>query len=121
MAKHLHSAPIFRLWRGKKIHHLREELKYMTIVRILFWLPFCLKHISYFHNILWLDTDATTSFLPLYLPLSPSRNYLFCNLRPPMGGGGVGVGVGVGSSDLGSFIASLYSRIYNNMFLQHIK
>jgi hypothetical protein len=31
--------------RGKKILHLREELKHMSIVRIFFWLPFCLKHI----------------------------------------------------------------------------
>ena len=65
-------------------------------------LPYCLKHISYFHNILWLGTDAATSFLPLYLLLSPSRNYLFCNHRPPRKGGG---------GDLCSFIASLYSRI----------
>ena len=55
---------------------------HMTFVGF-FWLPFCLKHISYFHNILWLGTDAATSFLPLYLLLSPSRNYLFCNHRPP--------------------------------------
>jgi hypothetical protein len=59
---------------------------HMTFVGF-FWLPFCLKHISYFHNILWLGTDAATSFLPLYLLLSPSRNYLFCNHRPPRGVG----------------------------------
>jgi hypothetical protein len=47
-----------------------------------FLLPFCLKYISYFHNILWLGTDAATSFLPFYLLLSPSRNYLFCHHRP---------------------------------------
>ena len=53
-----------------------------------FLLAFCLKHISYFHNILWLGTVAATSFLPLYLLLSPSRSYLFCNHRPPREEGG---------------------------------
>ena len=42
---------------GKKILHLREE----QLCRF-FWLPFCLKHISYFHNISWLGTDAATAF-----------------------------------------------------------
>ena len=51
---HSHSALIFRLrWisiERKKILHLREELKHMTIVRIFFYLS--LKYNSYFH-ILW--------------------------------------------------------------------
>ena len=68
----------------KKNSTFTWRLKHMTIVR-LFLLPFCLKHISYFHNILWLGTDSATSFLPLYLLLSPSRNCLFCNHRPPRG------------------------------------
>jgi hypothetical protein len=34
-----------------------------------------------------LGTDAATSFLPLYLLLSPSRNYLFCNHHPSQGRG----------------------------------
>ena len=59
LAMHSHSAPIFRL-RRKKILHLREEL-----LCGFFLLPSCLKHISYFHNILWLGTDAAASFLPL--------------------------------------------------------
>ena len=88
LAMHSHSAPIFRLRRisiaRKKNSTFSWRLKHMTIVG-LFLLPFCLKHISYFHNILWLGTDSATSFLPLYLLLSPSRNCLFCNHRPPRG------------------------------------
>ena len=67
-------------------HFNCAEKKSMTIVQI-FLGYLCLKHISYFHNILWLGTDAATSFLPLYLLLSPSRNYLFCNHHPPRGRG----------------------------------
>ena len=55
LAMHSLSAPIFRLRcisiARKKILHLGEELKHMTIVRIFFYLS--LKYISYFHNILW--------------------------------------------------------------------
>ena len=55
LAIHSHSAPIFCL-RCISIAqdfflHLREELKYMTIVWIFVYLS--LKYISYFHNILW--------------------------------------------------------------------
>ena len=67
-------------------HFNCAEKKSMTIVQI-FLGYLCLKHISYFHNILWLGTDAATSFLPLYLLLSPSRNYLFCNHHPSQGRG----------------------------------
>ena len=89
----------------KKILHLREE----QLCRF-FWLPFCLKHISYFHNISWLGTDAATSFLPLYLLLSPSRYYLFCINRPPPGWGKIWV-----------VLLHHYIHAYKLMFLQHIK
>ena len=87
-----HSAP---MWR---ISIAREKKSYIYVKNLntwqlcgFFWLAFCLKHISYFHNILWLGTDAATSFLPLYLLLSPSRNYLFCNHHPPWGRGSIWV------------------------------
>jgi hypothetical protein len=46
---------------------------HMTFVGF-FWLPFCLKHISYFHNILWLGTDAATSFLPI------NQQYMYAHM-----------------------------------------
>ena len=72
--------------RGKKILHLREELKHMTIVRI-FFVTFLFKayFVFSYYFMAFISTDAATSFLPLYLLLWPSRNYLFCNHRPPLG------------------------------------
>ena len=69
---------------GKKSYNYVKNLNTWPLCGF-FWLAFCLKYISYFHNILWLGTVAATSFLPLYLLLSPSRHYLFCNHRPPRG------------------------------------
>ena len=95
LAIHLHSALTFRLRciliARKKILHLREKLQHMTIVRVCFYLS--LKYNSYFHNnfMVFINTDATTSFLTLYCLLSPARNYLFCYPCPPRGRG-VGFG-----------------------------
>ena len=70
----------------KKILHLHEELKHMTIVRI-FFVTFLFKayFVFSYYFMAFISTDAATSFLPLYLLLWPSRNDLFCNHRPPRG------------------------------------
>ena len=61
----------------------------------------------------FISTDAATSFLPLYLLLSPARNYLNCNPCPPGGGGGGGGGEGGGTGRIWVVLLHLYiySRI----------
>ena len=79
LAIHSHSAPIYRL-RCISITRKKSYI-YMTIVRIFFTFLQRIIHIFiifYGFYKYW----CTTSILPLYLLLSPSRNYLICNLQP---------------------------------------
>jgi hypothetical protein len=84
----------------------------MTIVQI-FLLPFCLKHISYFHNILWLGTDAAMlqllSYLFIYFFRHQEITYFVTTAHHRVGGW------------IWVVLLHHYIHTYKIMFLQHKK